>query len=97
MKKIIACVVIITVLAAASCTACANYNGLYPKFSVVVNVDYNNDIVTVKDFNGFLWEFFGCEDWIENDICSLLMFDNNTSDTIFDDIIVDVRYDGWVE
>lgn len=97
MKKICAIALVIAIFAAASCAASANYMGFYPKATIVTELDYENDLVIIEDFNGFLWSFEGIEDWIVNDICSLLMYDNGTSETIFDDIIVDVHYDGWVE
>ena len=69
---------------------------LYPKTTVVSYVCYEFDTVYVEDFNGVIWKFFGTEDWCEGDVCTLLMKNNNTID-IYDDEIVDVHYDGWVE
>lgn len=69
---------------------------LYPQTFVVVSVDYSENLVTVKDFNGFLWQFYGTEDWIENDICSAIVYDNGT-ESIFDDEIVSIHYTGWIE
>ena len=69
---------------------------LYAMTTIVIDVDYNNDLVTCKDFNGNLWCFEGCEDWQTCDIASLLMSDNSTQ-TIYDDTIEDARYNGWLE
>lgn len=69
----------------------------YALTTVVEKVDREKDTVTCMDFNGNLWEFYGAEDWQKDDIASLLMYDNNTPETIYDDIIVNVRYDGWMD
>ena len=69
---------------------------LYPLTTKVVELDRENDIVICEDFNGFRWQFEGCEDWQEGDICSMIMNDNGTP-KIFDDEIVSVKYDGYFE
>ena len=62
----------------------------YPMAGVVVDVNYDTDIVTI-DSHSNLWEFKGTEDWCPGDIAACIMSDNGTR-TIYDDIIVDVRY-----
>lgn len=69
---------------------------LYPMTAVVCAVDYKADVVTMRDFNGNLWEFEGCEDWLVNDVVACIMSDNGTS-IIFDDEIIDMHYEGWLE
>ena len=69
---------------------------LYPTTTVVYELDQENDLVTVEDANGNLWQFEGCEDWDVNDICSILMDDCGTT-SIYDDEIVMVRYSGTTE
>lgn len=69
---------------------------LYPMTAVVYELDRENDLVTVEDANGNLWQFEGCEDWDINDICSMLMDDCGTA-SIYDDEIVMVRYSGTTE
>ena len=69
---------------------------LYPQTFIVVSVDSYENLVTIKDFNGYTWQFWGAEDWIENDICSAIM-DNRGTESIFDDEVVSVRYSGWIE
>ena len=64
----------------------------YPMAGVVVDVNYDTDIVTI-DSHSNLWEFKGTEDWCPGDIAACIMSDNGTR-TIYDDIIVDVRYQG---
>lgn len=68
----------------------------YPTCGEVVEVDYENDLVVVEDFNGNLWEFEGCEDWLEGDIASMIMNDCGTPE-IYDDEIVTVKYSGYVK
>lgn len=69
---------------------------LYAKTTVVVEVDYEYDLVYCKDFNGEVWCFSGCEDWIVGDIASLLMYNSGT-EIIYDDEIVSVTYSGWFD
>lgn len=68
----------------------------YPLTAVVVNVDYENDIVTCRDYADNEWEFFGAEDWIKGDLASMIMNDKGTA-AIKDDEIITVRYSGWIE
>lgn len=72
------------------------YSNLYPASMIVVEVNQDTDMVTLQDFNGFLWQFEGVEDWVVNDICACIMNDMNT-ESIFDDEIVETRYCGWVQ
>lgn len=68
----------------------------YPLTTRVVEVDEEADLVTCEDFNGNLWEFEGCEDWQDGDICSLLMNSKGT-EKIYDDEIVLAQYNGTFE
>ncbi len=70
---------------------------IYPTSMIVTEIDYENDLVTIVDFNGNAFQFFGCEDWCENDICAVIMDDNGTPETIYDDIITQVRYCGYIQ
>lgn len=67
----------------------------YPTVGIVCEVDKAANVVAVKDNNGNVWEFSGTEDWIRGDICAMLMYDNGT-EIIYDDIIIDVRYCGYI-
>ena len=67
----------------------------YANCGCVTCVDYENDLVSVTDFGGFVWQFFGCEDWDEGDICAMVMDDNGTPDNIMDDIVMNTNYCGW--
>ena len=68
----------------------------YALTTVVVSLDYDADVVECMDFNGNVWAFDGCEDWALFDVCSMTMDDMNTS-SIYDDAIINCRYDGWLE
>lgn len=68
----------------------------YAKSTIVIDINYDDDLVTVQDFFGNTWQFFGCEDWAKGDICALIMDNNGTSDTIYDDFIINTNYCGWV-
>ena len=70
---------------------------VYPTSMIVIKVDYENDLVTIADFEGRTYQFYGCEDWYENDICAVIMNDNGTSETVYDDIILQTRYCGYVK
>lgn len=67
----------------------------YGMCAVVINTSRYNDTVTIRDFNGNLWQFKGVEDWGIDDVCACIMDDNGTRE-IKDDTIVSVRYSGWV-
>ena len=76
-------------------TLCFN-NIIYSETFIVTNVDNTNDIVTITNANGFDFQFSGVNDYCENDLVSCIMFSNYT-DTIFDDIIINVKYTGYIE
>lgn len=91
MKKLTA-IALILILTAIALTAFAD---VYPMTAKVVEVNYDEDTVTVETFTGFLFSFEGCEDWAEGDCVSLIMDDNGT-EKIFDDMIVMAQYSGWM-
>jgi hypothetical protein len=101
MKKIVM-MMLVAIISVGSVTACHyctrwfNETEIYSLTTVVVDVDYDNDIVTCEDFNGNHWDFFGCEDWIEGDIASMVMYKNGTW-FIYDDEIIAVNYCGWFD
>ena len=68
----------------------------YAQTTVVVELDRENDEVICVDFNGEEWVFIGIEDWMVGDYASMVMDDMGT-ELIFDDEIVSVRYDGWLD
>ncbi len=90
MKKLTT-IALILILTTIALTAHAD---LYPETAKVVEVDYDADLVTVETFTGFLFAFYGCEDWAEGDCASLIMEDNGT-DLVYDDEIVMAQYGAW--
>lgn len=70
----------------------ANDPALYPAAAVVTALDRENDLVTVKDGSGNEWQFDQVDDWMCGDCAALLMSDNGTPDSIYDDVIISVRY-----
>lgn len=69
---------------------------VYANTMCVINVDYEADVVTVADFNGYEFEFTGCEDYTEGCLVSAIMSDMGT-DYITDDVILSTRCSGWVD
>ena len=68
--------------------------GLYPTTCKVVNLDRVNDIVTMQTSTGIQYDFYGCEDYDENDLVSVIMFNNGT-DSVLDDAVICVHYAGF--
>ena len=69
-------------------------NRCYALTAQVIAVDRPNDLVYAEDFNGMIWSFYGCEDWLAGDCCSLLMDSMGTA-IIYDDQIINARYGAW--
>lgn len=69
---------------------------VYPLCGIVTEVNYAEDYITIEVFNGNMWEWEGTEDWNEGDIAAMIMDDNGT-EIIYDDIIMDISYNGWVK
>ena len=88
MKKLIALTLVLTALCGVASAE------LYPETARVVDLDYDADVVTVETFNGFLFSFYGCEDYCEGDGVALIMDDNGT-EKVYDDCIVMAQYGGW--
>lgn len=104
MKKFVAIMVIVVLsLSVTACYADALKNAvdefsshIYPSCGIVVEVNYEEDYIVIEDFYGNAWIFEGVEDWIEGDIVAVIMDDNGT-EQIEDDIIIDIRYCGTME
>lgn len=93
MKKIVLIAIAILILAIPFLSY-AETSNLYAKSGRIVELDEEHDIVTFVDCNGFLWCFYGVEDWNVGDWCAVI-FDTMGTDTIFDDEIISVRYENW--
>lgn len=64
---------------------------IYPETAIITEI--KDDVVTAECFNGNQFQFIGAEDYMVNDVVSMLMYGNNT-DIITDDIILKVKYSG---
>lgn len=69
--------------------------GFYSKTMAVVELDARVDAVTAVDFSGNEFAWFGIEDWLTGDTASVLLCDNGTPE-IYDDIVIDATYSGWI-
>lgn len=97
IKIALLCSVLYVILTIGFCALASSAMAeTYAQTTVVTSVDYDADIVECVDFNGNVWAFKGCEDWQVMDVCAMMMDDNNTA-TIYDDVIVSARYNGWLD
>jgi hypothetical protein len=103
MKKAIIVIIMLLALVAGVCAGVASAErearheaerNTYALTCEVVEVDRVRDVVTCEDYNGNLWEFYGCEDWQTGDCASLLM-DSRGTESVHDDTITHARYSGW--
>ena len=85
---------ILALMATLTSTPVENHD-IYIRTMQVVELNYNEDIVTCIDSVGFIWQFYGCEDYVINDLVSCLMDTMGTDDTIFDDAILMTSYTGY--
>lgn len=84
MKKLAA---LIAALALITGTASAEF------YSTLFRVDWiESNTATLIDCNGFTWEYSDPDDMEVDDFYTAVMDDNGT-DEIFDDIIVDLHYE----
>lgn len=94
MKKV-AITLMLAAMMFVMCVIIAHGEGqYYALVGVVVELDMCENVVYVEDFNGYIWCFDGCEDWIIGDIVGMVM-DNMGTENIYDDTIVNVTYNGW--
>ncbi len=69
-------------------------SNFYPVTAMVTQVEDN--LITVACQNGNIFKFDNTrEDWFVGDICSMIM-NNNGTENVKDDIVVDTRYSGYV-
>ena len=66
----------------------------YANVAEVCMVDHDRDLVVCQDSVGHIWEFYGSEDWMVGD-CAALVMDDNGTELVIDDTIVNVRYCAW--
>lgn len=63
---------------------------------IVESINYEENYITIVDNSGNAWEWEGIENWQENDI-AVMMMNNNGTERVTDDIIIDIKYTGWVK
>ena len=66
---------------------------LYPTVMQVIDMNTQENVLILVDFNGNTWEWEGIEDWAIGDIAGVIM-DNNGTSNIYDDEILILRYCG---
>lgn len=99
MMKLVALVLVVTrLMGAEAAMGAATEAALYAHCGIVITVNHEVDLVVIEDFNGECWVQEGsAEDWDEGDIVAMLMSDSGTPDDTYDDEIVEMWYQGWVE
>ena len=90
MKQVMM-ILVALILTVVALTASAE---MYPKTAKVIEVNYDEDLVTIETCTGITYTFEGCDDWVEGDGVSLIMEDNGT-ESILDDCILMAEYTGW--
>ena len=67
----------------------------YSTVGRVVGYDTFSDVLYVKTSDGNIWEYEEIQDWMIDDLCSIVFCDNGTEE-IEDDEIVYMRYIGFI-
>lgn len=67
----------------------------YTRTGLVVDLDYDTDVVTVVDGADLVWQFTGCEDYCIGDLVEMLMQKTGKPDYILDDEIFSICYAGF--
>ena len=93
MKKFV--VIILVLLFAFSYMAALA--DIYPQVFVIEEIHHNKNIIVFSDYNHNIWEWIGDpEDFEVGDVIAAAM-SNNSTKTIYDDIILEIRYAGNLE
>lgn len=97
-RSLIALTALIT-LATGSTTAkaAAPQSSIYPNAMIVDEIDRAADVVYIKTCTGLVYSFEGVEDWMIGDLAAVIMDDNGTPENVKDDIILDIRYTGYID
>lgn len=69
---------------------------LYPSTCIITEIDTETDLVTIATATGNEFQFYGVEDYANGDLVSVIFYDNGT-ETVTDDVIMDIRYSGTTE
>ena len=70
-------------------------DNFYSRTVLVVDLDYDTDVVTVVDVADLVWQFTGCEDYCVGDLVEILMQKAGNPENIFDDVIYSTCYAGF--
>jgi hypothetical protein len=76
-------------------TSCTTNDTTYTMQAKVIDVDTVSDTVQIEDSHGEVWEFFGTENFQKGNSVIVLMDDQSTS-SVYDDTILSVRLDPFV-
>lgn len=97
MKRLTSVITILSIITTARGEVFfKSYEDIYPTTAIVSEVNYEENLVSVEDFNGNVWQFTETDDWEIGDICSMIM-DSKKTERIYDDEILSVRYSGHQE
>ena len=69
-------------------------NNLYPATMSVVQLNTEEDLVTIQTATGLTYQFYGIEDYNLNDAVSLIM-DSKGTESVLDDEIIKAQYSGF--
>ena len=81
--------------AEAARLAAVAVDNFYTRTGLVVDLDYDTDVVTVVDGADLVWQFTGCEDYCVGDLVEILMQKAGNPENIFDDVIYYTCYAGF--
>ena len=81
--------------AEAARLAAVAVDNFYTRTGLVVDLDYDTDVVTVVDGADLVWQFSGCEDYCVGDLVDILMQKAGNPEHIFDDVIYSTCYAGF--
>ena len=81
--------------AEAARLAAVAVDNFYTRTGLVVDLDYDTDVVTVVDGADLVWQFTGCEDYCVGDLVEILMQKSGNPENIFDDVIYYTCYAGF--
>ena len=88
-------VAIVTVSLIHQVASPTDNNTHYVTQAKVISIDTTANTVQIEDSHGEVWEFFGTENFQKGNSVIVLMDDQSTS-TVYDDTILSVRLDPFV-
>ena len=86
------CLILVLIMVCIATAAVADY----PRAGIVVDIDESENILTVEDPVGFIWEYGEIYDLSIGDVVIMMLVDENGTESIIDDIITSVEYSGYV-